>query len=147
MLENRIPPPLLMLAIAAAMWMAGGETPAPFWRVLAAGAAFVGAGAVGLPAILAFRRAKTTIDPVHIERASKLVTEGIFSLTRNPMYVSLTLLLVAWALWLGGPWVWAGPFIFAIWIDRLQIRPEERFMTERFGSDYARYREKVRRWL
>lgn len=63
------------------------------------------------------------------------------------MYVALTLLLVAWALWLGGWLVWAGPMALVLWLDRFQIRPEERAMEARFGGDYMRYRAQVRRWL
>lgn len=87
------------------------------------------------------------IDPVRIDRASQLVTGGIYGITRNPMYVALTLLLVSWAVWLGGTWVWAGPILLFLWLDRYQIRPEERAMTARFGGEYLRYRSQVRRWL
>jgi protein-S-isoprenylcysteine O-methyltransferase Ste14 len=146
-MENRIPPPLLTFALGLAMWFAASDLPAPLWRTAASVALFLTAGAFGLPALRAFRKAQTTIDPVRIDRASVLVTDGVFRLTRNPMYVSLTLMLAAWALWLGGLWVWAGPVALAMWLDRFQIRPEERAMAARFGSDYARYRAEVRRWL
>lgn len=146
-MENRIPPPFLTLALAIAMWFAAAEAQAPLWRTGAAFAVFLVAGTFGLPALRAFRKADTTVDPVRIDHASALVTGGIYRLSRNPMYVSLTLMLVAWALWLGGPWVWAGPVLFALWIDRFQIRPEERAMSARFGASYDDYRREVRRWL
>jgi protein-S-isoprenylcysteine O-methyltransferase Ste14 len=63
------------------------------------------------------------------------------------MYVALTLLLAAWAVVLGGPWVWFGPAVLALWLDRLQILPEERAMAARVGADYAADRSRVRRWL
>lgn len=147
MLENRIPPPILTLATAIAMWFAAENAPGPVWRTTLAVAVFMMAGIFGVPALRAFRNADTTINPVRIDRASALVTDGIYRITRNPMYVSLTLLLVAWAVWLGGSLVWAGPIGVAVWLDRLQIRPEERAMAERFGQDYMRYKGKVRRWL
>jgi protein-S-isoprenylcysteine O-methyltransferase Ste14 len=146
-MQNRVPPPLLTLALGIAMWFVAAEAPAPFWRTAAALVVFILAGAFGLPALRAFRKADTTIDPVRIDRASALVTGGIYRRTRNPMYVSLTLMLVAWALWLGGPWVWAGPVALALWLDRFQIRPEERAMSARFGAEFDRYRGEVRRWL
>lgn len=147
MLENKIPPPVLTLAAAGAMWFFAAEAPVPGWQKAVAMAVFLAAGAAGFPAIRAFRQADTTIDPVRIDRASALVTTGIYRLTRNPMYVSLTLLLVALALWLGGVWVWAGPLGLAAWLDRYQIRPEERAMSAQFGAEYARYQGQVRRWL
>jgi protein-S-isoprenylcysteine O-methyltransferase Ste14 len=146
-MENRVPPPFLTLAFALAMWFAAAEAAAPLWRTAAAITLFLVAGAFGLPALRAFRKADTTIDPVRIDRASALVTGGIYRLTRNPMYVSLTVMLAAWALWLGGPWVWAGPVFLMMWLDWFQIRPEERMMAARFGADYYRYRGEVRRWL
>jgi protein-S-isoprenylcysteine O-methyltransferase Ste14 len=142
----RIPPPILTLVVALAMWPTGAGD-GPLGRMAAALAAFVFAGAFGLPALRAFRKAATTIDPVRVDRASALVTGGIYRVTRNPMYVSLTLLLAAWAFWLGGWWVWAGPVALVLWLDRFQIPPEERAMEARFGGEYLRYKARVRRWL
>lgn len=146
-MENRIPPPLLTVVLAALMWFAPAPEAVPLWRGGLAVAVFLLAGAIGLPALRAFRKADTTIDPVRIDRASVRVTRGIYRVTRNPMYVSLTLMLVALAVWLGGAWVWAGPVLLALWLDRFQIRPEERVMAARFGADYDRYLREVRRWL
>jgi protein-S-isoprenylcysteine O-methyltransferase Ste14 len=138
---------VLAVALAVAMWWLASAAPSPPWRSGMALGVFMLAGLVGFPAIRSFRRAGTTIDPVRIDRASTLVTGGIYRVTRNPMYLSLALLLAAWALWLGGPWVWAGPILLVLWLDRFQIRPEERAMAMRFGEAYARYRSEVRRWL
>lgn len=147
MFDNRIPPPLLTLAIGLAMWFLAEGTAPSLPRTAAAVAAFLAAALFGLPALRAFRRADTTINPVRIDRASALVTGGIYRFSRNPMYVSLTLMLAALALWLGGVRVWAGPCVLALWLDRFQIRPEERAMAARFGPDYAAYRARVRRWV
>jgi protein-S-isoprenylcysteine O-methyltransferase Ste14 len=146
-MENRIPPPILTLALLVAMWFGAAAEPAPWWRTGLAVVLFMAAGVFGFPALRAFRRAGTTIDPVRIDRASALVTGGIYRVTRNPMYVALTLLLAAWATWLGGSWVWAGPGILVLWLDRFQIRSEERVMAARFGEDYRRYQAQVRPWL
>ena len=146
-METRIPPPILTLVLALAMWPLSHEAPAPLWRTAIAICIFLVAAFFGLPALRAFRGAGTTIDPVRIDRASALVVDDIYRVSRNPMYVSLTLLLCSWALWLGGLWVWAGPAFLFLWIDRFQIRPEERVLAERFGEAYLRYRGEVRRWL
>ena len=97
--------------------------------------------------VRSFQRARTTINPVRIDEASHLVTSGVFGVTRNPMYVALTALLMAWACWLASPWVWAGPLSFALFIHRFQILPEERVLAEKFGSAYDAYRRRVRRWI
>lgn len=147
MLDNRIPPPVLALLIGLGMWLGAADAVAATWRVAVAGGLFLMAGAFGVPALRAFRLAGTTIDPVRLDRTSAFVTGGVYRVTRNPMYVSLVLMLAAWATWLGGPWAWAGPAILAAWLDRFQIRPEERAMAAGFGEDYARYAARVRRWI
>ena len=150
-LENRIPPPLVALIVAAVMW--GG---AHAWPPLAMNAVvrygvavvfFALSGFFAFPAFLAFRRARTTVDPIHIDRASTIVSTGIYRITRNPMYVSLTFLLLTWAVYLAAPWSLLGPVVFVAFITRFQILPEERVMTTKFGAAYLEYKSGVRRWL
>ena len=94
-----------------------------------------------------FRRQDTTVDPVHPSRASVLVTTGANSITRNPMYVGLTGLLVAHAVW-HGSWRALVPVAgFVALIDRLQIQAEESALAEKFGTSYAAYRAATPRWL
>ena len=150
-LEHRIPPPILALLVAALMATAllgpGAPSLPLLWRLTIALVCFAGAGRFGFPAFAAFGKAKTTIDPVHLDRASALVTTGMYRVTRNPMYVALTLLLCAWAAWLAQPLPCLGPIAFALFIDRFQIVPEERVLTATFGSAYADYKASVRRWI
>lgn len=150
-LENRIPPPILMIVTGALMAAVRLGSAAPClpatgrWGL--AGAFFLAAGLFGAPAFFAFGRAKTTIDPVQIDRASRLVTTGIYRTTRNPMYVALTLLLCAWTAWLNHPLAAFGPVFFALYITRFQIIPEERALSKKFGVAYEDYRRSVRRWI
>jgi len=150
-LQARIPPPILCALVAFLMWAGvralGTLAPAHGMRL----AATVAVGLTGLlfaaPAFRAFGRAGTTIDPTRPQAASALVTTGIYAVTRNPMYVSLTALLLTWALWLGAPAAVLGPAGFALYITRLQIMPEERALLAKFGESYTAYRQRVRRWL
>ena len=107
--------------------------------------------AVGLGAAVAgaisFRRAKTTVNPMKPEKASSLVITGIFGFSRNPMYVGLGCVLVAWAILLSSAWLLFGPLIFVVYIGRFQIAPEERALSAMFGAAYSDYKAKVRRWL
>jgi protein-S-isoprenylcysteine O-methyltransferase Ste14 len=150
-LEHRIPPPVLALLIGAAMWAAARGAPhdaLPFIaRMGLAALCFSAAGVFGFPAFAAFRRAGTTIDPVRVDRATALVTSGVYRFTRNPMYVALTLLLCAWAFWLLSLPGAFGPLVFALLIHRLQIVPEERAMRAKFGEAYDAYLQQTRRWL
>jgi protein-S-isoprenylcysteine O-methyltransferase Ste14 len=97
--------------------------------------------------LLAFRAARTTINPMAPQRTRALVTGGVYRITRNPMYVGMALLLSAWAVALGSTWALAGPLGFMLFITRFQIRPEEQALHALFGETYAAYCRRVRRWL
>lgn len=97
--------------------------------------------------VLAFRRVRTTLHPTKPEMASALVSSGVYRITRNPMYVGLSCILVAWAVFLSSAWALLGVVGFVLYIDRFQIAPEERALAKLFGSDYADYQSRVRRWL
>lgn len=150
-LERRIPPPLVALATAIGMWLLTLFTPtvsAATGVRMVASAVFAVAGVLLAAAgAMAFRRAGTTIDPMRPERARLLVQDGVYRISRNPMYVGVASLLLAWAFYLAAPWALLGPVFFILFIDRFQIRPEERALQARFAEDFARYRARVRRWL
>jgi protein-S-isoprenylcysteine O-methyltransferase Ste14 len=150
-LELKIPPPIAAVLVGLAMWWTAYVLPAVHLtrpaRSMIAGAFAVFGLIVALLAFRAFRQAKTTISPINPEAASSLVTGGIYSHTRNPMYVGLTALLVGWAVWLSVPWVFLGPVGFMLFLTRFQINPEERIMSAKFGRNYDGYRKRVRRWL
>jgi len=150
-LEHKIPPPLVFALVGAAMWavarMTGRIPMENGWRLVIAGA-FTGLAVLfAAAAIAAFRRAKTTTNPLNIEAASTLVTEGVFRYTRNPMYAALTALLIAWTIWLAAPWAALGPVAFVLFITRFQIVPEERALRAKFGRAYEDYAQRVRRWI
>jgi protein-S-isoprenylcysteine O-methyltransferase Ste14 len=100
---------------------------------------------VGVPAILEFRRNRTSVHPHH--QPSALVTGGPYRFTRNPMYLALTLLLVGVAIRLGT----LTPFVvvptFMLVIQRRFVVSEERRLAELFGPAFDEYRRRVRRWL
>jgi protein-S-isoprenylcysteine O-methyltransferase Ste14 len=150
-LEHKIPPPLVAAAIAFAMWPLSSLLPkvaAPENARLAIaitvaliGIAFALAGAI------AFRRAKTTVNPLHPEQTTALVVAGVYRISRNPMYAGMLLCLLAWAIYLASPLSLAGPLAFIFFINRFQIGPEEKILAEKFGEAFERYRASARRWL
>jgi protein-S-isoprenylcysteine O-methyltransferase Ste14 len=147
--ENRIPPPIVMVVTGLAMWACSWVTPTiPISAGIRYGlvGVLLVVGVDGL-AFFSFRRAATTINPVAIDNASSLVTTGIYAFTRNPMYVGLTMLLAAFAVLLSNAWLLLGPLFFVLYITRFQIIPEERVMQAKFGSAYEAYKASVRRWL
>jgi protein-S-isoprenylcysteine O-methyltransferase Ste14 len=111
-------------------------------------AALVAAGlAFSLLGIMAFRASRTTVNPLNPERASALVTGGVYRITRNPMYVGMAFVLLAWAVNLASVLPFLGVVVFVLYITRLQIVPEERVLKDLFGDAYSRYAARVRRWL
>ena len=144
----RPPPPLLAVAAGLAQSaLTRGAPPPSAPRAAAATAIATASGTLAAAAAGAFRRQGTTLEPVHPARASVLVTTGANSVTRNPMYVGLTGLLVANAL-RRGSWKALLPVAaFALVIDRFQIAAEESALRANFGADYEAYRVAVPRWL
>jgi len=103
--------------------------------------------AFDLLGLLAFRAFRTTVNPLKPERASAMVTSGVYRVSRNPMYVGMVLLLLAWAVYLSALLPFAGPPIFVLYITRFQIQSEERVLKGIFGEEYSAYAARVRRWL
>ena len=150
-LEHRIPPPLVMLLTAFAMWQFARLLPRvevddPVRLVLAA-MFLIDAVFCCLAGVYCFRRAHTTVDPLHPDKASRLVTGGIYRVSRNPMYLGFALLLLAWAVFLASPWMLLGVPAFMLYLGRFQIQPEERALEQLFGQEFRDYRARVRRWL
>lgn len=150
-LELKIPPLLLVVLFALAMWLLAQWVPPlvlPLgWRLLFAGIFAISGVAIALAGVLAFRRANTTVDPRVPQQTSSLVIRGIYRYSRNPMYVGFLLLLTALGCYLMNAAAFALLPLFVWYMNRFQIAPEERHLLQKFGADYQAYCETVRRWL
>lgn len=104
-------------------------------------------GFIGIAGVYEFRKAKTTVNPVKPESASSVVNTGVFAYTRNPMYVALLLLIIALGLWWQHLSVILCGAVFISYMNRYQIKPEERALERLFGEDYLKYKNRVRRWV
>ena len=144
-----IPP--VWLAVAVAMAWAISVVQPPSWAVggpvmQLAGGLFVGAGLVLiLLAAVEMRKWRTTIVP-HQE-ASHLVTSGIFSRSRNPIYLGDTLILAGLALRWEAPVALLLVPLFMLTITQRFILAEEDRLRRSFRAEFARYCQKTRRWL
>jgi protein-S-isoprenylcysteine O-methyltransferase Ste14 len=149
--ELKIPPPIVALVFAVAMWFVTPLTEPlnmSFGLRLGFALALATIGqSISVAGMIRFRRAKTTINPVKASAASSLVTGGIYRFTRNPMYVGLSVTIVAWAVFLASPMTLVFVPVFMAYIHRFQIIPEERVLTSIFGEEYEGYKNKVRRWV
>ena len=150
-LELKVPPPVAALLVAVAMWGISLLTPPieipTLVRTTAALALAIVGVAIAVSGMVAFRRARTTVSPHEPEAASSLVTSGVYRFTRNPMYLGLCLVLLAWAFFLSSALALVGPVVFVLYISRFQIVPEERALARIFGTAFSTYEARVRRWL
>jgi protein-S-isoprenylcysteine O-methyltransferase Ste14 len=94
-----------------------------------------------------FRRAKTTFNPLTPEETTRLVTSGIYALSRNPMYIGYLLWLMACAVYIGSLLNLLLLPLFVYLVNRLYIYHEEKALINLFGDEFATYTSKVRRWL
>ena len=150
-LALKIPPPVIALACATGMYFLAENTLlyglGPLWTLPAAiTLAIIGIG-FDLAGLISFRRHHTTINPLHPEKTSSLVTGGVYRISRNPMYVGMALLLLAWAVYLESPAALLGIGAFIAYITHFQIIPEESLLAQHFGAEFETYRQRVRRWL
>lgn len=145
-------PPLAVFAVAAlgiclsaqtARWFAW---PAMIRYPASAVLALLGI-AIGASGIAEFRRARTTLHPMHPERASRLVASGVFRYSRNPMYLGMLLVLGAIAVLVGQPLGFLVLPAFVLYLNRFQIVAEEQAIGRHFGPAYLDYRRRVRRWI
>lgn len=152
-MELKVPPAIVWLLCAVVMRVASGvagrlsvSIPAPLSAGLITLCVISGL-VIARMSLDAFRRARTTTHPMRPDQATALVTHGIYRYTRNPMYLGMTLLLLAWAVHLANLAALAGVALFVAYITRFQILPEERALRRIFRDEYEAYRRSVRRWL
>lgn len=141
-------PPLGWLAagLLAQRGLTGGRRPSRTSRGLAG---MILTASLGLlaSAVRAFRLHETTVDPLAPERASQLVSDGPFLLTRNPMYVAMAGVLVAEAVARRSTLGLLPAASFVLVINKAQIEAEERAMAGKFGAEWVRYVATTPRWL
>lgn len=147
----KIPPAMWVIIWLFLMWLTAYSLPTFYYQWDFTNYVMVifyvlGAGLI-ITSTLQFKKAATTLNPMNPDRASSLVTAGVFGLSRNPIYLGLLLILIGWAITLEHliAFIWLPLFIF--FINRYQIIPEESALHKLFGEAYKSYRKKVRRWL
>lgn len=146
------PPPLLALAAIVFGLLLDGLFPAYLLGALLPGGLhrlvgtvlIVAAAGLAIPAMLAFRRAGTPVEPW--KPADALVTGGIFRFMRNPMYVGLLLFVAGLALLLASDWTLVMTVMLAFVLHIGVVKREERYLEAKFGDVYRRYRDAVPRY-
>ena len=148
-MKTKIPPPIIALICIVINYLSTYLiNPIKFPNIEIIGGLILLLGvATAMLATLLFKKDKTTVNPINPEETTTLVTTGIFSITRNPMYLGSFLSISSTVLFFGS---WFGIIIlmFFVWfITKFQIIPEEEAMEKLFGNKYDEYRQNVRRWI
>lgn len=150
-LELKVPPPIVALVIALAMLGVSHIAPAFSFalpgRVVFAVSLVALGGVIALAGVIAFRRQRTTINPMTPGATSSVVSSGIYRYSRNPMYLGLLLVLAGVAVALSNAAAFVLLAAFVAYMNRYQIKPEERVLLEKFGPAFAQYMSRVRRWV
>jgi protein-S-isoprenylcysteine O-methyltransferase Ste14 len=150
-LELKIPP-LALTTVFALFIVAFGylaptaNAPFPGHRWLAVALLLVGI-AIAAAAVVQFRQSKTTVNPMVPNQASAIVSTGVFSLSRNPMYVGMALVLLGFSTWYSSLPGFALVPLFCLYMTQFQIKPEESALLARFGPEFEAYMAMVRRWV
>lgn len=85
-----------------------------------------------------FDTAKSTI---------KIVQDGSFRFSRNPLYLSLLLLLFGISVLIVSLWLFFSiPILYILFLFKA-VKPEENYLAQKFGDEYLNYSSKVRRWI
>ena len=146
----KIPPPVVTALFALAMYGLASISSTTFtfalqyWLI---GILLVLSLAMLLPAVIQFYQHKTTVNPLRPEKANKLVVTGLYRYSRNPMYLGMALILLAWCLYLANPLNLFFLVGFIAYMNRFQIMPEERALETLFKEDFIAYKQRVRRWI
>lgn len=147
---RNVPPPLWALLLLAATYglsLLPGLNTLPIWPTRPLGlSVIVGALAILFGAMLQFRLANTQLMP-NSPTNNALVTGGIFGITRNPMYLAMTLFCLGGALWLGRPIMLLAPVLMFAVANWVFIPFEEAKMRRQFPETFDAYCKRVRRWL
>ncbi|OED62363.1 hypothetical protein A143_13085 [Vibrio splendidus ZS-139] len=150
-LELKVPPVALFILVFVASYFSAhqlstGAVLLPY-KIIVLGVGVALSGVVGLAGIWEFRKQKTTVNPIKVETASSVVDSGIFGYTRNPMYLGLFILLFCFGYFFQNLFSVLLSFVFVMYMNQFQIKPEERALEQLFGAEYVDYKQKVRRWI
>lgn len=137
---------LFLLGLSSVVWGV-----APVSVGLGVERVFLGGGLLAAGAILIvvaaglFRRRETTLDPT--KAPDQLVVDGLYRLSRNPMYLGMLWILIGAALMLNSVLSLLCPAIFFVWMNGVIIPREEQRVEAVFGEAYLRYKQQTRRWI
>jgi protein-S-isoprenylcysteine O-methyltransferase Ste14 len=147
----KIPPPLIFFAflcVAGALEYGVGLNfswgPIGVWRSIAL-VLFLFSGYLALHSVVILKKRGTFVDPN--KPTIQMVTEGPFRISRNPMYLSLILVLFGFSVWFSSIWFLLSAIALWLVFNWVAVPPEEVYLEKKFGEQYTAYKSRVRRWF
>jgi protein-S-isoprenylcysteine O-methyltransferase Ste14 len=147
----KMPPPLIffaLLGIAGALeyWLGLDYPRGPLGlRIFTALIVFLFSGYLALHALVVLKKQGTFIDPG--KPTTQIVDDGPFRFSRNPMYLSLVLILLALSILFLSIWFFLSAVCLWLLFEQFAIAPEESYLEQKFGDRYLQYKTRVRRWI
>lgn len=142
-------PPRIAMALVLVATVAHGLTPLRTVPVYSSTILAVALTLCGFTVMMSawwqFKQSQVAICPT--AEAARLLTDGIYRVTRNPMYLGMTMMLVALALWVGTAPFYGAAIVFFLIIQQAFCPYEEDKLSRAFGAHYESYTAEVRRWL
>lgn len=147
-LALKIPPLLQLLLAGVAAYGLSLFSTQTFWLLMLLAPAFAILGLFFIGgAMVALHRAQTTVDPRDPSKTSSLIRRGVYRYSRNPIYLGMILLLMAWCCFLQQLQSFMMVPLLVFSLTYWQIEPEEHILMARFAERYQEYQSRVRRWL
>ncbi|WP_127137859.1 methyltransferase family protein [Flagellimonas oceanensis] len=150
-MKMKVPPAVIMLVFGGLMYVLDRFLPVgefDFFGRQELAMILSGLGVlVILISVIQFFIKKTTVDPLNPKKTRKLVTNGVYNYTRNPMYLGMLLFLLAFGLKLGNAFNTLIAAGFVSYMNHFQIKPEEEMLMKLFGQEYKIYCKLTRRWF
>ncbi len=150
-MKLKIPPVFVVLFFSFLMWFIFKLTQARHIKFehqkLVSWSFFCVGVFIGVVAVYSFRKARTTVDPSRPNKASNLVTAGVYRYSRNPMYLGMLFILISFAIRIGNLYSFLVLPVYVWYITTYQIKPEEEVLTTLFQDQFMNYKKVVRRWI
>ena len=145
----KFPPPLIYLFVILTtygvhyFWPIGiGDS--PVLKYIGAVVIVLGIGVV-IVAYRSFEYAETNILPW--KPTAKIIATGIYRYSRNPIYAAFCLIQIGIGIFVNSLWILSTFIVSAFVVYEIAIKKEEGYLEAKFGEEYVRYRNKVRRWM
>lgn len=144
----RFPPPLMLLSCLAVGGILHFFYPVPFvsenFQIFGYVLIVAGLGII-LFSASQFKKHHTNIEPW--KTTSNIITTGIYSKTRNPIYLSFLIIHLGVAIAANSFWILALILVLFFLLTKFVIRKEEKYLEEKFDREYLSYKQNTRRWI